>query len=88
MLRFRLNEEQMKTSVNTGEVSLPQTQAARWSVKPPAQQGDGSEKEGFGVEKGLDTSSSGTKIAETTSKTQINDMNNRSNGKSRFKPFG
>jgi len=78
-----MNEKRMKTSVYTGEVSLPQAQAAGWSVKPPAQQDDGTEKTCFGVEKWLDKPSIGRKIAETTRKTAICTMNLKSNGKSR-----
>jgi hypothetical protein len=49
-----MNENRIKTSVNTGEVSLPPAQRAVWSVKPHAQWRGGSEKQGFDGEKGLD----------------------------------
>jgi hypothetical protein len=80
-----MNEKRMKAPDNTGDVSLPPAQTAVWSVKPPAQQRDGSEKRGFGVEKCVDKPSDGRKLAETTSKTQFETMNIRSNGKSRLK---
>jgi len=66
-----MNERRMKTPDNTGEMSLPPAQAAGWSVQPPAQQHDGSEKQGFGVEKWLDKPSDGRKIAETSGKIQF-----------------
>lgn len=50
---LRLNESPMKTSVNTGEASLPPAQTADCGVEPPVQQCDGSEKQGFGVAKSL-----------------------------------
>jgi hypothetical protein len=73
----------MKTSVNTGEVSLPPARTAGWSVNPPAQQCYGSEKQVIGVEKGLDKPSDGRKIATTTHKSHFNTVNINSNGKSR-----
>jgi hypothetical protein len=76
-----MNENRMKTSVNTGDVSLPPAQTAGWSVKSTAQQGDGPEKGCFGVEKWVDKPSDGRKIAETTGKTAICAMNIKSNGK-------
>jgi hypothetical protein len=69
-----MNESPMKTSVNTGDVSLPPAQTAGWSVKSTAQQGDGPEKGRFGVEKWVDKPSDGRKIAETTRKTQFDTM--------------
>jgi hypothetical protein len=79
-----MNEKRTKTSVNTGDVSLPPAQTAGWSVKSTAQQGDGPEKGHFGVKRWVDKPSDGRKIAETTNKTQFDAMNNSSNGKSRF----
>jgi len=78
-----MNEEQMNTSVNTGEVLLPQDQVAGWSVKPPTQQNDGPEKGGFGVEKWLASPCDWRIIVDTTGKTQFDAMNIKSNGKSR-----
>jgi len=66
-----MNEKRMKTSVNTGEVSLPPPQTAGWSVKPPTQKRDGREKRGFDVEEWLDKPSDGRKIVGTTGKTPI-----------------
>jgi hypothetical protein len=79
-----MNEKRMKTSVNTGVVSLPPAQRAGCDQKPRAEHGGGSEKDCFGVENGLDRPSDGRNIAETTRKTQFDAMNNRSNGKSRI----
>jgi hypothetical protein len=66
-------------------VSLPPAQTAVWSFRLPTQQGDGSEKQGFGIDKRLDKPSNGRKIAETANKTQFDTMNIKSNGKSRLK---
>lgn len=44
-----MNEDLMKTSVNTGEVSLPQAQAADWSV----QQDDGPKNGVLALKNGL-----------------------------------
>ena len=59
-------------------------QAAGWGLKIGAEHGR-SEKQGFGVEKWVDKPSDGRKIVETTSKTQFDTMNKRSNGKLPFK---
>jgi hypothetical protein len=48
-----MKEKRMKTSDNTGEVSLPPAQAAGWGVKILAEQRGSSEKGGLGVEKWL-----------------------------------
>lgn len=48
-----MNEDLMKTSVNTGEVSLPQAQAAGWSVKPPVRQDDGPKNGVLALKNGL-----------------------------------
>jgi hypothetical protein len=48
-----MNENRMKPSVNMGEVSLPPARTAGWSVKPPAQQGDGPENGVFALKNGL-----------------------------------
>jgi hypothetical protein len=56
-----MKEKQMKTSVNTGEVSSPSAQAAGWGLKIGAEHGGGSEKQGFGVEKLVDKPSDGRK---------------------------
>ena len=77
----------MKLSVKTGEGSLPPAQTAGRSVKSTAQRGDGSEKQGFGVEIWLDKPSDGGTIAEANSKTQFDAMNNGLNGKSRSNAF-
>jgi len=74
----------MKTSFSKGEVSSHPTQGSGWGVKIRAEHRGGSKKQGFGVEKWFDKPTDGRKIAETTSKAQFNDMNNRSNGKSRL----
>ena len=66
-----MKEKRMKTSVNTGELSLLQAQAAGWSVKPPAQQDDGPEKGGFGVEKRLAEPKDERIIAAMTGKSKI-----------------
>jgi len=50
----RMNEDQMKTCGNTGEVSLSSVHAAGWRVEAAAAQGDGSAKEIFGTEKLLE----------------------------------
>jgi len=76
----------MKTSVNTGEVLLPQAQAAGWGVKTGTEHRCGSEKQGFGVEKWLDGPSDRRKITGTAGKTTICTMNIRSNGKSQLNP--
>ena len=58
----------MKTSVNTGEVSLPPAREAGWGVKVPAEHGSGSEKLDFDVEKWLELPSDERIITQTTGK--------------------
>ena len=48
-----MNEKRMKTSVNTGELSLPSTRADVGGQKLGAEHGGGSEKGSFGVKQGL-----------------------------------
>jgi hypothetical protein len=48
-----MNEKRMKTSVNTGEVSLPAAQEAGRGVKVRAEQGGGSENRVLALKKGL-----------------------------------
>jgi hypothetical protein len=66
-----MNENRMKTSVNPGEVSSPPARGASWGVEIAAQEGSGSEKQVFGVQKRLDKPSTGRIIAQTTAKTQF-----------------
>jgi len=66
-----MNENRMTTSIHTGEVSSPPAQAAGWGLKISADQGGGSEKQGFGVEKGIAIPSDGRIIAKTTGKTKF-----------------
>jgi len=66
-----MNENSMKTSVNRGEVSSTPAQANGWGLKIGAEHGGGPERQGFSVEKRLDTPSHRRKIAETTGKTQF-----------------
>jgi hypothetical protein len=46
-----MNEKRMKTALNTGQVSLPPAQEAGWNAKVHPEQGGGSGKPGFGVQK-------------------------------------
>ena len=78
-----MNEKRMKTTVNAEEVSSPAQTAGR-GVQTDGERGGGSEKRCCGGEIWLDKSSDGRKIAETTSKTQFDAMNIKSNGKSRM----
>ena len=66
-----MNEKRMKTSVNTGEVSLPAAQEAGRGVKVRAEQGGGFEKPGFGVEKGLDNACGGKIMAKNDQQQSI-----------------
>jgi hypothetical protein len=66
-----MNENRLKTSISTGEVSLPPAQPAGGGVKIGVEHGRGSEKQGLVVEKWVDRPSEGRKIAETTNKTQL-----------------
>ena len=61
-------------------------QPAGWGLKIGAEHGGGSQKQSFGFEKRVDKPSDRRKIAETTSKTQFDTMNIKSNGKSWIKP--
>lgn len=65
-------------------MSLPPTQKAGSDVRIGAEHGCGSEQQGFGVEKWLDSPGDGRKIAETTNKTKFDAMNIKPNGKSRL----
>jgi hypothetical protein len=56
-----MNENRMKPSINMGEVSLPPARRAGWSVKPPAQQRDGSENGVFALKNGLTNQAMGGK---------------------------
>ena len=60
-----MNEKRMKTSVNTGELSLPPAHGACWGVKARAKYGCCSEKPAFDVEKLLEM----PKVERTTTKT-------------------
>ena len=75
-----MNEKRMKTSVNTGELSLDSAQGSGRGVQTDGERGCGSEKQGFDVEKWVDKPSDGRKIVETTGKTQFDALNNRANG--------
>jgi hypothetical protein len=78
----------MKASLDMDEVSSPPAQTAVWSVKIGAAYGDGPEKRRLGIPSLLANSCDGDNIVETTSKTQFDAMNNRSNGKSRIRNLG
>jgi hypothetical protein len=78
-----MNGNQMKTSVNTSELSLHLAQGAGRRVKIRAERGGGTEEQGFGMPKWLTNPCVGKIIVKTTSKTQSKDMNTRPNGKSR-----
>ena len=82
-----MNENRMKSSVNTGEVSLLPVQKAGWAINVRAEQGGGSKKPDFGVAKWLDKPRDERIIAKTTEKTRLDAMNNTSNGKSRLISF-
>jgi len=49
-----MNEQRMKTSVNTGESSSPPDHGACWGVKVRADHGCGSEKPALGFAKWLE----------------------------------
>jgi hypothetical protein len=66
-----MNENRMKTAINTGGVSSPPAQKAVWGVNIRAEHGSGSEKQGFVVEKWLVNPSDGSIIAKTRGKTQF-----------------
>jgi hypothetical protein len=79
-----MNEKRMKTPVNTGEVSSPRAREAGRGVKIGAEHDGGSEKQGFGVEQRVDKPSDGRIVATTPGKTQLDTMNIKANGESRF----
>jgi hypothetical protein len=64
-----MKEKRMKTSVSTGEVSLPPAQAVGWGVKIGKEHGGGTEKRGFGTPNLLAKPCEGRIIAKTTGKT-------------------
>ena len=75
----------MKTSVNTGEVSLPPAQLASLGRKMGGDEANVTKKFLLGTAKWLATPSEGEKIATTTEKAQYDLMDKNSNGKSRMK---
>jgi hypothetical protein len=64
-----MSEKRMKTSVNTGEVSLHPAHKAGWGVKVLAEHHGGSEKHSFGVEIWLEKPGDGKIIAKMIGKT-------------------
>ena len=66
-----MNENRMKTAVNTGELSSRPAQAAGWGLKIGAEHSRDTENRRFGTENGIDKPSVGRIIAETTGKTQF-----------------
>jgi len=78
-----MNENRMKTTVNTGDVSLPPAQSAGLGRKMGGDEVNVTKKLIWGTAKWLATPSEGRKIA-TTGKAQYDPMDNNSNGKSRF----
>jgi hypothetical protein len=82
-----MNKNRMKTSVNTGEVSLPPAQSAGSGRKMGKDEANVTKKLLLRTAKWLAPPSDGRKIATTTEKTQYDPMDNNSNGKSRTKCF-
>ena len=82
-----MNENRMKTSVNTGEVSLPPTQSAGLGREMGGDEANVTNKLLLETAKWLATPSDGRKIATTPEKTQYDTMDNNSNGKSRLMPL-
>ena len=66
-----MEENRMKPSVNTGEVSLPAAQSAGWGRKIGGQEANDTENSQFETAKRLATPSDGRIIAKTTRKTQF-----------------
>jgi hypothetical protein len=66
-----MNEQRMKTSVNTGELSSPPAHGASWGVKFFAEHACGSEKPALGVEKWLEPPRDERIITKTTGKAQF-----------------
>jgi hypothetical protein len=66
-----MNEKRMKTALNTGQVSLPPAQEAGWNAKVHPEQGGGSEKPGFGVQKRLAKPRDESIITKVAGKTQL-----------------
>jgi len=80
-----MNKNRMKTSVNTGEVSLPLPQSVGLGREMGGDEANITKKLLLGTAKSLATPSDKRKIATTTEKTQYDPMENNSNGKSRLK---
>ncbi|EEF57243.1 hypothetical protein Cflav_PD0289 [Pedosphaera parvula Ellin514] len=66
-----MNENRMKTSVNTGEVSLPPAQAVGWGRKIRAEPGACTAKQISSTENWLATPSDGRIIAKMTGETNL-----------------
>jgi hypothetical protein len=67
----RMNERRMKTSVNTGAVSLLAVQEASRGVQTDVERGCGSEKQGLAVKKWLAQPSDERIIAKMRGETQF-----------------
>lgn len=79
-----MNENRMKTSANTDDVSLPPAQSAGLGREMGGDEANVTNKLLLETAKWLATPSDGRKIATTPEKTQYDTMDNNSNGKSRF----
>jgi len=66
-----MNENRMKPSVNTGEMSLPPAHKAGWGEKIGGQEANVTEMLHLGTAKWLAPPSTGRIIAKTTPKTQF-----------------
>ena len=79
-----MNENRMKTSANTDDVSLPPAQSAGLGREMGGDGANVTNKLLLETAKWLATPSDGRKIATTPEKTQYDTMDNNSNGKSRL----